>query len=276
VAADTAPLDSDVVANLPDSDIATAAQALFQAELDNVPITPISEQYPTADVEDAYRISQAVTDLKVAAGRVIKGHKIGLTSKAMRSLTNATEPDYGTMFDNWFVLEGSVVPRSTMNRPLVEVELAFVLKEPLVGPAVTVADVIRATDFVLPSIEIVDTRQTGRGPNMLVDSISDAAACGLVVLGANKARLEDIDVRNIGATLSINGDIEESGMARAVMGNPINAVAWLANKLHEFGVTPQAGHVILSGSFIRAIPFQAGDSVEALFNELGEVSFRTA
>jgi 2-keto-4-pentenoate hydratase len=264
------------VANLPDSDIATAAQALFQAELDNAPITPISEQYPTADVEDAYRISQAVTDLKVAAGRVIKGHKIGLTSKAMRSLTNATEPDYGTMFDNWFVLEGSVVPRSTMNRPLVEVELAFVLKEPLVGPAVTVADVIRATDFVLPAIEIVDTRQSGRGPNMLIDSIADAAACGLVILGANKARLEDIDVRNIGASLSINGDIEESGMARAVMGNPINAVAWLANKLHEFGVTPQAGHVILSGSFIKAIPFQPGDTVEALFNELGEVSFRAA
>ncbi len=153
------------MAHLPDSDVATAAQALYQAELDNAPITPISETYPTADVEDAYRISQAVTALKVAAGRVIKGHKIGLTSKAMRALTNATEPDYGTMFDNWFVMEGSIVPRSTMNRPLVEVELAFVLREPLQGPAVSVADVIRATEFVLPAIEIVDTRQLGRGPN---------------------------------------------------------------------------------------------------------------
>ncbi len=263
------------MANLSESDVATAAQALFQAELDNAPINPISETYPTADVEDAYRISQAVTSLKVAAGRVIKGHKIGLTSKAMRALTNATEPDYGTMFDNWFVMEGSIVPRSTMNRPLVEVELAFVLKEPLVGPAANVADVIRATEFVLPAIEIVDTRQLGRGPNTLIDSISDAAACGLVILGANPTKLKDIDVRNIGATLSINGDIEESGMARAVMGNPINAVAWLVNKLHEYGVTPQAGHVILSGSFIKAIPFQAGDNVDALFNNgLGEVTFR--
>ena len=260
--------------NLSDSDVTSAAQALFQAELDNVPITPISETYPNADVDDAYRISQAVTTLKVAAGRVIKGHKIGLTSKAMRTLTNATEPDYGTMFDNWFVMEGSVIPRSTMNRPLVEVELAFVLKEPLQGPAITVADVIRSTDFVLPSIEIVDTRQAGRGPNTLIDSISDAAACGLVILGANPTKLNHIDVRNVGATLSINGYIEESGMARAVMGNPINAVAWLANKLHEYGVTPQAGHVILSGSFIKAIPFQVGDNVEALFNGLGEVSFR--
>ena len=262
--------------NLSDSDVATAAQALYQAELDNVPITPISETYPTADVGDAYRISQAVTDLKVAAGRIIKGHKIGLTSKAMRSLTNATEPDYGTMFDNWFVLEGSVVPRSTMNRPLVEVELAFVLKSPLPGPAVNAADVIRATEFVLPAIEIVDTRQRGRGPKPLIDSIADAAACGLVILGGNPVRLNDIDIRNVGATLSINGDIEESGMARAVMGNPINAVAWLANKLHEYGVTPQAGHTILSGSFIKAIPFQPGDSVEALYNGLGEVTFRAA
>ena len=249
--------------SLSQSDVATAAQALFQAELDNVPITPISEQYPTADITDAYAISQAVTDLKVAAGRVIKGH-----------LTNATEPDYGTMFDNWFVLEGGIVPRSTMNRPLVEVELAFVLKEPLSGPAVNVADVIRATDFVLPAIEIVDTRQKGRGPNTLIDSISDAAACGLVILGANPTKLNDIDVRNVGATLSINGDIEESGMARAVMGNPINAVAWLINKLFEFGVSPEAGHVILSGSFIKAIPFQVGDNVDALFNGLGEVTFR--
>jgi len=263
------------VPQLSETDVSAAAQALYQAELDNVPITPISETHPTADVEDAYRISQAVTELKVAAGRVIKGHKIGLTSKAMRALTNATEPDYGTMFDNWFVMEGSVVPRSTMNRPLVEVELAFVLREPLIGPAIGVADVIRATDFVLPAIEIVDTRQKGRGPTPLIDSIADAAACGLVILGANPTKLTDIDVRNIGATLSINGDIEESGMARAVMGNPINAVAWLVNKLHEYGVAPEAGHVILSGSFIKAIPFQPGDNVDALFNMgLGEVTFR--
>ena len=260
---------------LTDQQVAEAARALHQAELDNVPITPISVTYPEADVEDAYRISTAVTDLKVEAGRIVKGHKIGLTSKAMRSLTGATEPDYGTMFDNWFVLEGSAVSRSTMNRPLVEVELAFVLRDALPGPGVNAADVIRATDFVLPCIEIVDTRQKGRGPNTLIDSISDAAACGLVILGANPTKLTDIDVRNIGATLSINGDIEESGMARAVMGNPINAVAWLVNKLHEYGVSPEAGHVILSGSFIKAIPFQPGDNVDALFNMgLGEVTFR--
>jgi len=171
------------------------------------------------------------------------------------------------------VLEGSRIERGRMNRPLVEVELAFVLREPLVGPSVNAADVIRATDFVLPCIEIVDTRQKGRGPTPLVDSIADAAACGLVVLGGRPARLTDVDIRRVGASLSINGSVEESGVASAVMGNPINSVAWLANKLHEYGVTAEAGHVILSGSFIKAIPFQSGDTVVALFDPLGEVTF---
>jgi 2-oxo-hept-3-ene-1,7-dioate hydratase/2-keto-4-pentenoate hydratase len=258
---------------LTDAQVAEAAAALYQAELDRAPIAPISQTYPDAAVEDAYRISTAVTDLKVKAGRTVKGHKIGLTSKAMRSLTGATEPDYGTLFDDWFVLEGSPVSRGRMNRPLVEVEVAFVLRDALAGPGVNAADVIRATDFVLPAIEIVDTRQKGRGPNPLVDSIADAAACGSIVLGGRPAPLTDIDVRRIGASLSINGSVEESGVASAVMGNPINAVAWLANKLHEYGVTLTAGAVVMSGSFVKAIPFQAGDTVVALFDVLGEVTF---
>ncbi len=259
---------------LTDAQVAATAEALFDAELTNVPIEPVSITHPDADIADAYRIAQAVTDLKLAAGRQVKGHKIGLTSKAMRSLSGATEPDYGTLFDDWFVLEGSTVPRSRMNRPLVEVEISFVLKDALRGPAVNAADVIRATDFILPSIEIVDLRQgPARGTNTLVDSISDAAACGLVVLGGRPAKLTDLDIRRIGASLSINGTIEESGVASAVMGNPINSVAWLANKLHEYGVTAEAGHVILSGSFIKAIPFNPGDTVVALFDTLGEITF---
>jgi 2-oxo-hept-3-ene-1,7-dioate hydratase len=258
---------------LTDEQVAEAANALYKAELDDEPITPISETYPDADVEDAYRIAKAVTDLKVKAGRIVKGHKVGLTSKAMRSLTGASEPDYGTMFDDWFVLEGGTVPRHEMNAPLVEVEVAFVLQAPLAGPGVNAVDVIRATDFVLPCIEVVDTRQRGRGPNSLVDSISDAAACGRVVLGGCPARLTDIDVRRIGASLSINGVIEQSGVASAVMGNPINTVAWLANKLHDYGVELDAGHVILSGSFIKAVPFAVGDTVAAMFDRLGEVTF---
>ena len=249
-----------------------AAKAIYEAEQTGDWTEPVSNRHEDADVEDAYRIGIEVRDLKVSAGRRVKGHKIGFTSKAMRSLVGATEPDYGFLYDDWFVPEASTVSRSKLNRPLVEQELAFVVGQRLAGPSVNAADVIRATDFVLPALEIVDSRFSGRGKTLLVDSISDAASCGFVVLGGNPARLTDIDIRRVGGSLSINGDIIETGTAAAVMGNPINAVAWLANKLAEFHVAMKPGDVILSGSFIKAVPFDAGDSILAMFDHLGEVS----
>jgi 2-keto-4-pentenoate hydratase len=261
---------------LTDQQIQQAAESLWQAEQSSEWAQPISVRFPEADVDDAYRVSLAVRDLKLASGRTVKGHKIGLTSKAMRDLTGATEPDYGFIFDNWFVLEGATVQRSAMNRPLVEVELAFVMGRELKGPSINAADVIRATEFVLPALEIVDSRYKGRGNNLLVDSISDAASCGFVVLGGNPVKLTDVDVRRLSASLSINGQVMESGSASAVMGNPVNAVVWLANKLHEFGVAMQPGDVILSGSFVKAIPFGAGDTIIALYGQLGEVTLRVA
>jgi 2-keto-4-pentenoate hydratase len=257
---------------LTDAQRKETAAALIAAERDRKWIEPVTLTYEGADIEDAYRIAMEVTAMKLAEGKQIKGHKIGLTSKAMRAASNATEPDYGTLFDDWFMAEGSIIPMSRFNRPRAEVELAFVLKHELRGPCVNAADVIRATDFVLPSIEIVDSRFSRRGAGGVVDTISDAASCGVVILGGNPRRLDQIDVRRIGASLAKNGDVEVSGVASAVMSNPINAVAWLANKLHEFGVTMAAGHVILSGSFIAAIPFQAGDTLSALFDQLGEVT----
>ena len=259
---------------LTDQQIQQAAGSLWQAEQTREWAEPLSIRFPEADV--AYRVGLAVRDLKLAAGRTVKGHKIGLTSKAMRDMFSATEPDYGFIFDNWFELEGASVQRSAMNRPLVEVELAFVMGKDLKGPSINAADVIRATDFILPALEIVDSRYKGRGNNMLVDSISDAATCGFVVLGGNPVKLTDVDVRRLSASLSINGQIMESGSASAVMGNPINAVVWLANKLHEFGVAMQPGDVILSGSFVKAIPFDAGDTILALYDQLGEVTLRVA
>ena len=247
-----------------------AADALYRAETERVQIPLLSETYPDADVVDAYEIATLVSRLRLAAGRTVKGHKVGLTSKAMREMSLATEPDFGTLFDHWFVPEGTLIPAGSLFRPLVEIEIAFVMKERLVGPSVNAADVIRATDFVLPSIEIVDSRFTDRPK--LVDTIADVASCGLVVLGGNPRRLTDIDVRRIGGTLLKNGEIEESGTAAAVMGNPVNAVAWLANKLHEFGVTIEPGHVVLSGSFVRAVRMASGDTVTALFDELGDVT----
>lgn len=248
------------------------ARGLVEAEATKQWLEPVSNQYEDADVEDAYRIGMEVRDLKVAAGRTVKGHKVGFTSKAMRSLVGATEPDYGFLYDDWFVPEGATVPRGRMNHPLVEQELAFVMKHQLSGPHANAADVIRATDFVLPALEIVDSRYEGRGKTLLVDSISDAASCGFVVLGGRPVKLTDVDPRRLSGSLLINGDLMESGSAAAVMGNPINAVAWLANKLHEFGVAMEPGDVILSGSFIKAVPFDAGDSIVALFDQLGEVT----
>ncbi len=259
---------------LTDQQIQQAADSLWHAEQTREWAEPLSVRFPDADVGDAYRVGMAVRDLKLAAGRMVKGHKIGLTSKAMRDMFSATEPDYGFIFDNWFEAEGASVSRASMNRPLVEVELAFVMGRELKGPSINAADVIRATDFVLPALEIVDGRYKGRGNNMLVDSVSDAATCGFVVLGGNPVKLTDVDVRRLSASLSINGQIMETGSASAVLGNPINAVVWLANKLHEFGVSMQPGDVILSGSFVKAIPIDAGDTIVALYDQLGEVTLR--
>lgn len=260
---------------LTDAERESFARALWKAEVEHAPIEALTALHPEADIVDAYEIATLVTASKLAAGLTVKGHKIGLTSKAMRSMVDAKEPDYGTLFDDVFVPEASEVDFGRLNAPSAEVELAFVLGRGLSGPSVTVADVIRATDFVLPAIEIVDKRYTRRGPgNPVVDSIADAAWCGLVVLGGNPRRLTDIDIRAVGASLVINGELEDSGLSSAVMGNPVVAVAWLANKLYEFGVALEPGHVVLSGSFTRAVPFSRGDTVSAQFDTFGEVGFK--
>lgn len=251
----------------------TAAAALVEAERTGVWTEPVTLVYADADVADAYAIGQYVTEAKVAAGRVVKGHKVGLTSKAMREMFNATEPDYGTLFDDWFLDEGATVAKSHLNRPLVEIELTFVLAEDLGGPDVNAVDVLRATDFLLPSIEVVDTRFSRSGKPGVVDSIADAASCGFVILGGNPIAPGEVDLRHIGGALYKNGEVEESGVAAAVMGNPVNAVAWLARKLHEFGVTMEAGGSVLSGSFIRAVPIAAGDTLVADFGPFGQISF---
>jgi 2-keto-4-pentenoate hydratase len=253
----------------------TMAQALFSAEADHAPIEPFTVTHPEAVIEDSYRIAQLVTEMKVAAGRTVKGHKVGLTSKVMQQLSGATEPDYGTVTDDWIVPEGSTIDMARLNRPLVEIEIAFVLGRDLCGPGINAADVIRATDFVLPAIEIVDSRYLGRGPKPLIDSVADAAWCGLVVLGGRPTRLIDLDIRREGAALVKNGTIQETGVGSAVMGNPVNAVVWLANKLATFGESMVAGRVVLSGSFVKAIPFGAGDTISAMFNTLGDVTIAT-
>lgn len=249
------------------------ARQLYSAEITGKWIEYPTKVFDDVTIEDAYAIGAYVTESKLADGRVIKGHKVGYTSTAMRRAFAATEPDYGTLFDNWFVDEGSIIDKSRLNVPWVEIELLFALKEPLGGPDVNAIDVIRATDFVVPAIEICDNRYTRDDYSGVIDSIADAASCGLVVVGGCPVRLTDVDPRKLAGALFINGEPIESGTAAAVMGNPINAVAWLARKLHEFGVRMEPGHSILSGSFIAARKIKAGDTVMADFGPLGQVGF---
>jgi len=233
----------------------------------------LTKAYPDIEVEDAYRIQERVVANHLEKGRRIKGYKIGLTSKPMQEMAGTTEPDFAAILDDMFLDESAETLRADWQMPLVEIEMAFVMKKRLEGPGVNVADVIRATDFVLPAIEIVDFR-VAMEPGMDVrDTIADLAAVGGVILGGNPMRLEDIDVRNVSGTLAINGEVRERGDASAVLGNPLTAVAWLANKLAPFGVAFEPGDVILSGSFLRALPVNAGDEIVAEFdNGFGHVA----
>jgi 2-keto-4-pentenoate hydratase len=222
--------------------------------------------YPDLEIKDSYLIQEEIIARRVAEGAKVKGYKIGITSKPMQELSGTNEPDYSGLLDYMFIPESSTIAASDWFDPMIEVEIAFVMKSELQGPNVNAADVIRATDFVLPSMEIVDFRVSRSNGYTAPDSIADLAAVGAVILGGNPRRLEDVDIRYVNGALIRNGEIEQSGFASAVLGNPINSVAWLANKLHEFGVSFKPGHVIMSGSFIRAVPFKAGDNIVARFD----------
>lgn len=246
---------------------------LFETYRTRQPMPLPSKTWPSIEVEDAYRIQQAFVAQKVAEGGKVKGYKVGLTSKAMQEFSGTTEPDFSAVTDDFFLPEATPIPMSRFFAPMIEMEIAFVMKEPLKGPGVLPVDVIRATDFVLPAIEIVDFR-VERGPGLsVIDNIADLAFCGAVVLGANPRHLDQIDIRRVKGEISRNGTKELEGEASAVLGNPVTAVAWLANKLGEFGTSFEPGDTILTGSFVRVLPVEAGDEFVCRFDQgLGEVS----
>jgi 2-keto-4-pentenoate hydratase len=232
----------------------------------------LTKTYPGIDMNDAYAIQKEFVAQTVAQGRRVRGYKVGLTSKAMQEMSGSTEPDFSAMTDNHFLPEDTPLEAGQFFRPLIEIEIAFVMKSALKGPGILPVDVLRATDFVLPAIEIVDFR-VGPAPGMtVVDTVADLAACGAAILGANPCRLEDINLARVKGEMIINGKVEQSGFASAVLGNPVTSVAWLANKLGEFGITFEAGQTILTGSFVRAMPVKAGDEIIARFDQgLGDV-----
>jgi 2-keto-4-pentenoate hydratase len=249
-----------------------AAKALADAERDTAPIAALSEQWPLIDVVDAYEIQRINIAERVAAGGVIRGHKVGLSSRAMQEMMGVHESDYGHLIDDMFVFEGDTIDTADLCFPRVEVEVAFVLGRPLPGKSCNIADVLRATEFVLPALEIIDSRIRDWKIG-LSDTIADNASSCRVVLGGHPSPLTDLDdIREIEARLELNGAEIARGRSNAVLGNPATAVAWLAQKLDTFGVTLEEGHVILPGSCTRAFDVGPEMSVRADFEGLGPVS----
>jgi len=267
--------------------VAQLAAELQQSQVTRKPVEHFSKRHPGMTVEDGYRIGRAWVELQKAEGRTVIGHKIGLTSRAMQISSQIDEPDYGTLLDNmlYTAQAGEVleIPVTDFIAPRVEVELAFVLKAPLAGPNVTVEDVLVATAYITPAIEIIDARieQFDRHTKVMrkvYDTISDNAANAGIVIGTGDPAFR-ADPRSTnrpwcGAILRQNGAVEETGLAAGVQGDPAIGIAWLANKLAPWGESLQAGEIVLAGSFTRPVAAKAGDLFEADYGPLGCLKFR--
>ncbi|WP_341667886.1 2-oxo-hept-4-ene-1,7-dioate hydratase [Alcaligenes sp. SDU_A2] len=255
------------------------AAQLDASEQSRQQIRQVSLQYPDMTMDDAYAIQNAWVSRKVAHGRVVRGHKVGLTSRAMQLASNINEPDFGVLLDDMFYTDGAALPIERFIVPRVEVELAFVLGTDLKGPGVTLMDVLRATEYVVPALEIIDARFHQVDPQTKVtrkvlDTISDNAANAAIVMGGRPVKADALDLRWVGAGLVRNGIIEETGLALGVLNHPGNGVVWLANKLGSLGVSLKAGQVILSGSFTRPVFAQKGDVFCADYGALGTINCR--
>ena len=264
---------------LDESVITRLAQRLDDAERNKAQIRMFTQEYPELGLDDAYAIQRAWTKLKIDRGRVIKGHKIGLTSRAMQAAVGIDEPDHGVLFDDMFYFDGAQIPAERFYAPRIEVELAFVLRTELRGPDCTIFDVLDATSYVSPALEILESRMQRVDPatnatRKVLDTISDNAANAALVLGGRPFRPTDTDLRWVCALLFRNGQIEETGVAAGVLNHPANGIAWLLRKLavHDEGL--QAGEVVLAGSFTRPIEVSKGDTIYADYGPFGSVSCR--
>lgn len=248
---------------------------LLHAEQTKTAISPLTEQYPSLTVQDAYHVQLRAIEQKVKDGQKIVGKKIGLTSFAMQELLGVDQPDYGHLLDSMSVENRGIIHVDSLFEPKVEGEIAFILNKDLKGPDVTAEEVLAATEWIIPSLEIVDSR-IRNWKIKLEDTVADNASCGLYVLGDEKLAVQGIDLTKIEMNLYKNGERMNKGTGADVLGHPATCVAWLANKLAEYDVTLKAGEVILSGALSAAVSAQKGDVFMAEFGKLGkvEVSFR--
>jgi 2-oxo-hept-3-ene-1,7-dioate hydratase len=253
-----------------DSDRRRAADILMAAERERKQAAQLSTTWPGITIEDAYAISTEVAHRKIAAGAKVIGHKVGLTSKAMQRSSQIDEPDYGHLFDYMMIPDGAKIAHATYCRPRVEIELAFILGHRLMGPGVGLPDVLRATEYVVPAIEIVDARL--QDPRKIFDTVADNGAAAGIVIGGRPVGPMDVDLRWVGGIMYKNSEIEETGVAAGVLGHPALGVAWLANKLGQHGVALEGGHLVLAGSFTRVVFAQKGDTLHADFGSLGGIA----
>jgi len=252
-------------------EIQTIAEKLLNAELSKQPIAPLTEIEPSMTADDAYRIQLRQIEQKVSEGAVVKGLKIGLTSKVMQEMLNVHTPDYGFILDTMVFQKDIAIDTEQFIQPKVEFEIAFVFKKALKGPNLTIQDVIDATDYVVPSIEIIDSRIEDWRIKF-EDTVADNGSSAGAILGTQKTRLSDVDIANIGMTVYKNDECIDEATSDAVLGNPLNAVVWLANEVSRYDISIQPGMFVLSGALSKALPFTNGDHFKADFGKLGEVS----
>jgi len=262
-------------------DIQQAAETLWQAEQTGVQCPLLSATYPGMTMDHAYAVQAALIERRQQAGHRVIGWKIGLTSKAMQSALNIDTPDSGMLMDDMAFADGATVPAGRFIQPRIEAEIAFVMKAPLTGGSITRDDVIAATDHVAPAIEILDTRVLRADPatgkaRVIVDTISDNAANAGIVLGPQRHAVTDHDLRWVGAIVSRNGEVEETGLGAGVLNDPVQGVVWLARRMEQYGARIEAGQVILSGSFIPPVECPPGAQIEADFGAFGAVGIRFA
>jgi 2-oxo-hept-3-ene-1,7-dioate hydratase len=257
---------------LSQADRMKAADILMEAHRTKKQATQLHITFPNITIEDSYAISTEVSQRKIKAGAKLIGHKVGLTSTAMQRSSMIDEPDYGYILDDQMIGDGAKVPHANYCKPRVEVELAFILGQRLMGPGIGLTDVLRATEYVVPAMEIVDARLVD--PRKIVDTVADNGAAAGIAMGGRPVRPTDVDLRWVGGILYKNSEIEETGLAAGVLGHPALGVAWLANKLGSMGAALEAGHIVLAGSFTRVVFANKGDTIHGDYGPLGGLAIQ--
>lgn len=254
-------------------EIRSYGDELYTAQRERRTVAPLTEREPDIGIEEAYRIQSRFVQRRLEAGETIVGKKIGVTSRAVQAMVGVTQPDFGQLTSGMAHEEGRVLPLHDLIQPKAEAEVAFVLKRDLRGPGITAADVIRATDYVVPCLEIVDSRITAWRIK-IQDTVADNASCGVYVLGRHKSHPTRLDLNLAGMVLERNGELLDTAAGAAVQGGPVNAVVWLANTLGRLGIPFLAGEVILSGSQSALVSITPGDTLKCTVGGLGSCEVR--